>query len=734
MFKSFLKVAAAGTIIFGGFCGVAFAQAGVGKWITTTDADTSALVFSGSEGETFRVTCGVRAGYDPERVYVLALAEAAGLRANTASQFQIFVGPQQQLVDASLVEIRDPVYGRIVTEYSLSAPSIQALRTANEFSFGIPGRQFFRVQLEPGRAKIQEFFRLCQNYLPAQTSSGAQQAPQPPVSGEGFTIAEGIALGVAAGVLSIIANEIDEQLFTEAPAPSAPTNEQGRTVTVQIASVQAIETTFGIGGDEVFLIASNGQRIPSDPSQYQSIDAGQTWTPNALLRAPGGVSIDLREWDSFNASDLIGNFSIDSNLQPGRYTSTLNGDGATYLVTYDVAVSGQAQQQNFPQQAPRVWSAFGSNDAVTVADCRDDCEEDIGILFMCQGYGFPAVVDIPWVSIENGTPGARMPLNIVVDGQRFSYEATLGNYGLVGHVPSIFINPNDPIVEALQAGNIARVEFAGAVADIGLRGSRAALDVFKAQCDWNNVPFDAQFIDGQPDDGASWFQSFYQEVNTGRMVSALTFGIPETDAIGFSATCRADGGIETDLLVDFGSRLAGTSVQAFIDVDGQAFGYQGNVFISSSEWAGVSIQMNPRDPIWQRMQNAPEIGYGIVGERRFVASARGAANAISQFLAACQPGDAPVAPTQQQTPVQQNVAGAPVNYRCDDGSTMSVSISTVGAASVATVVRNDGGQFALIKVPTSVGEKYSNGEATLNKGGTTAQLTASGVSAFCQAN
>lgn len=777
MFKSFLKTAAVSAVIVGGSCGVAFAQAGVDKWITTTDADTSALVYNGSEGETLRATCGVRAGYNPERVYILALAEAAGLQADTFSQFQIIVGPHQQQVDATLTEIRGPVYGTVVSTFNLNAPGIQALRTENQFSFGIPGRQFFTVQLTPARAKIQEFFQLCQNYLPAQTNAGGQQTPAAPANDEGFSIAEGIALGVVAGALGVIANEIDEQLFTEAPAPSAPTNGQGRMTTVQIASVEAVETTFGFGGDEVFLIASNGQRIPSDPSQYQSIDAGQTWTPNASLSAPGGVSIDLREWDSFNASDLIGNFSVDGNLQPGRYSSTLNGDGATYVVTYDVAVSGQTQQQpqqpSFPQQAPRVWSALGSNDGVTVADCRDDCEEDVGIVFECQGYGLPALVSIPWAAIERGTPGAKMPLSILVGNQRFSYEATLGNFGLVGHIPSIFINPNDPVIEVLQAGSVAFVEFAGGTVDIGLRGSRAALDVFKAQCDWNNVPFDAQFVDGQSDDGANWLSSFYQEVTTGRMVPALTFGIPETDAIGFSATCRADGGIETELLVDFGARADGAPVQTFIEVDGQAFGYQGNVFVSSSEWAGVEMLMNPRDPIWQRMQDAREISYGIVGGQRVTAPGRGAAAAISQFLADCQsasalgggnqvaptrptlggaPAQQPIQQTQQPTlgqqavpqqvpvqqvpqqqPVQQNVPGTPVNYRCDDGSTMLVNISAVGAASVATVVRNDGGQFALIKVPTPVGEKYSNGEATLNKSGNTAQLIASGVSAFCQA-
>jgi len=48
-------------------------------------------------------------------------------------------------------------------------------------------------------------------------------------------------------------------------------------ITVDNLTVRSIQPTIGIGGDEVFLLASNGQRIPSDPNNAHDIDAGEEW-------------------------------------------------------------------------------------------------------------------------------------------------------------------------------------------------------------------------------------------------------------------------------------------------------------------------------------------------------------------------------------------------------------------------------------------------------------------------
>ena len=305
---------------------------------------------------------------------------------------------------------------------------------------------------------------------------------------------------LAVGAAAALAGKIADEVFTEAPPPDAPGNGQGRTVNVRVMSVKAIATTFGIGGDEIFLLASNGQRFPPQNNAAKSIDAGQTWSPSAPFSAPGGLSIDLREYDSVTASDLIGNFRIADNVAPGRYTATLRGDGATYEIGYEVAIGGGGGPRvsnNTPrpkviQPAPRVsrpnrvWSTHNAYSEITVTDCRDDCEEDIGIILACQGPGQPARVDVPWAALDNGQEGQRAPLAIVVDGRRYQYTATLGPYGLVGHVPWFMVAPGDPVIAALQGGSVAQVQFAGSGVNIGLKGSRQALDIFKAHCGWNN--------------------------------------------------------------------------------------------------------------------------------------------------------------------------------------------------------------------------------------------------------
>jgi len=560
---------------------------------------------------------------------------------------------------------------------------------------------------------------------------------------DGLNIAEGVALGLLAIGTAVAVDQISDTFFTEEPAPAAPSNGQGRTINVQITSVRAVETTFGFGGDEIFLLASNGQRFPANENDAQDIDEGQTWNPNASLSAAGGVSIDLREWDSFNASDQIGNFTIDANHQEGSFTTTLRGDGAVYEIGYNVGFGGQTQQvaqpvQNTqPAQRPtqqvqptapqRVWGVDGVYEQIVATDCRD-CGEDTGIIIACQGDGLAALASVPWIAIENGFNGSVLPINITIGNQRFTYTSTLNEWGMVGFVPEFVISPNDAIVEALQSGSAARFDFEGHSVSIGLKGSRDALDIFKAHCGWNNVAVPQSVNDNVPQ--PIWYASSYEDYDTGRQVTDLTFGIPETDAIGFHARCEADGSVLTSLQVDYGNRIEGAPVDAFIQADQQAYGYKGKVFIDASgEWAGIGIRMSSKDPIWQAIKSSQQVTYGIIGGAQNTASSTGVVEAIDQFIGNCLPQHAAVPkPSPTSGGMQQTV-----NYQCDDGSNMSIELSTAGSVSFANIVRDSGSQYALVKVPTSVGTKYSNGEATLNTSGNTAQLMASGNAIFCEA-
>lgn len=465
-------------------------------------------------------------------------------------------------------------------------------------------------------------------------SSFAQQNKQ---NDDDLSAPEAIALGILALGAGILASEIDKEFFKKAPAPSAPTNGQGPMITVDNLTVRSLQSTIGIGGDEVFLLASNGQRIPSNPNNARDINAGEEWTPRTRLSAPGKLVIELREWDSFNASDVIDRFQVDSSNGPGRYTVRLEGDGGVYEVSYNVSFGGQAQRPqgqarpNAPRQ--RRWGTHTNGGTISVADCSRDCGETINFLMVCQGNGRPALVNLPSIGSENGPAGAIRPVNIMVGGQRYSYQARLGRPGLFGHVPSLQINPNDPVIEAMQGGRRVQVEFDGQRHNFGLRGSRKALDDFKANCGWTGAT--AQQQPAGFGRGPVWFASQYTDDRTGQRVSALTYGIPESDATAVHASCVANGAITLDVLGGTGGMQNGAPVALRIGIGNRSQQYDGQVFYDSSEWSGIRVRMNAADPVWRAMQTAPNISFGLTSGGQKSLPGQGAGQAVAQFLSSC---------------------------------------------------------------------------------------------------
>ncbi len=575
---------------------------------------------------------------------------------------------------------------------------------------------------------------------------------------------EAIALGALAIGAGILANELADQFFTEPDAPTAPGgNGQTR---INIVSVKAIETTFGFGGDEIFLLGSNGARIPSDGAQ--DIDAGQTWSPNATVTTAGGVSFDLREWDSFNASDRIGNFAIAPNTAPGRYTATLRGDGAVYEVTYDItggqvasgvgqaSGGGSAPPVSAPAPQGRRWSASGLNGDIVVADCTD-CGDDIGVLIACQGVGQPAIVSVPWLATENGPAGLTLPLEMSIGSQRFVYDATLGNAGMVGHVPQFRMNPHDPALDALMAGSTATLIFDGVQANIDLRGSRSALSIFEAHCGWNTVPAGTTFGTGQsmptgngPD--FSWFAGTYQDQQAGGAVGTLSYGIPETDAISFSATCRPGQSPLADVSFNVGLRTlqAGEPATLYIQPEGVNYQYAGSAFSSANgEFEGVEARIALSDPVWQAMMTAQNTFlFGAYGGGEGAAQPVSISSAVSQFLETCGAGAGQVSnqgqtgqqsvfenQTQQQVqlPPPQQDGAIDGTYACSDGSSLQVAASTLGTTEILNMVRNGTDAYALTRQPAQpVGVSYAGSGLTLTAGTDVIQLAGNGASLFCQ--
>jgi hypothetical protein len=456
----------------------------------------------------------------------------------------------------------------------------------------------------------------------------ASHAQQTSSDDNDLSAPEAIALGILAVGAGILASEIDKDFFTEAPAPDAGTNGDGPTVIVDKLTVRSIRSTIGIGGDEVFLLASSGQRIPADPSNARDIDAGEEWTPRGRISAAGRLVIELREWDSFNASDVIDRFTVDSGQEPGRHTARLEGDGAIYEISYNLSI-GDVPQPRRPAQ--RNWGIHDSNGKISVADCSRDCGQTINFLMVCEANGQSATVNMPSAGTQNGPTGSIRPLRLSIDGQSFDYQARLSRAGVFGHVPGFRLDPGDPVIEALQAGSRVQVEFDGQRRSFSLRGSRKALDSFKAQCGWTDASTQQVSSRGPV---PFWYANQYMDDRTGQMVSSLTFGVPETDAAAIHARCASDGMITLDVTGGTNGPV-GSPVALRIGIGNRSQDYDGQVFFDSSEWSGVRVRMTVQDPVWRAMQTAADISFALSNGQQKSLPGQGAGPAVARFLSAC---------------------------------------------------------------------------------------------------
>lgn len=145
----------------------------------------------------------------------------------------------------------------------------------------------------------------------------------------------------------------------------------------------------------------------------------------------------------------------------------------------------------------REWSASGGKENIVLGDCRD-CGDDVGMLVHCRGQTQPAVVTVAWAASETGREQGSVPVSIEVDGQVFQRNGTTVYFGQLGHVPTFELQPNDPLIPALQSGRIANISTNVARTSIGLRGSRDAFEIFKAHCGWNRLPVNDQGGVNQP--------------------------------------------------------------------------------------------------------------------------------------------------------------------------------------------------------------------------------------------
>lgn len=109
--------------------------------------------------------------------------------------------------------------------------------------------------------------------------------------------------------------------------------------TVEIKLIECVDTTTGPGDDEIFydtiVDGSNTTRYPS--SSTEKMGDSSKWKPDQSYPFSNSFEFQLWEEDSVTQNDKIGSFSLTTSSATGQHTKTLDGDGGTYKVTYDLS-------------------------------------------------------------------------------------------------------------------------------------------------------------------------------------------------------------------------------------------------------------------------------------------------------------------------------------------------------------------------------------------------------------
>ena len=321
-----------------------------------------------------------------------------------------------------------------------------------------------------------------------------------------------------------------------------------------------------------------------------------------------------------------------------------------------------------------VWSVSGLYTDIVAADCRD-CEENLGIIIRCTGNGQPAEITVNAAAAERGQDGAFSPATFFIDGKRFTYDAKTVEYGLIGFTPVFSIAKDDPLIEAFSAGENAAVSFNGQTGNIGLKGSRSALETFKAHCGWTAAGFrqnlertaaanpepttspqdppqapETPEPTGQPAfsqtvfsrvaplpdaQGAFWFAG---NGFGGGSPKNLRYGIPETDAVALYASCEDFNvkGVLLELYTSFGNVGANQQVTIQFNHAAGSPTFAGTTFVESEEYAGIRTIIPKDRALWERLAQSQNVSFGIQGQPPAQVGGSSGQAALLEFYNLCR--------------------------------------------------------------------------------------------------
>ena len=294
--------------------------------------------------------------------------------------------------------------------------------------------------------------------------------------------------------------------------------------------------------------------------------------------------------------------------------------------------------------AQRQWNLARDNGVIALLDCRD-CGDDVGAVLLCQDSE-PALLSLLWAAVDSEEP-LTGSLRLEADGQVFERFAETAYAGQIGQIPQLPLGPGDPLFLALEAANEFTITFAGITTTIGLRGFTAAFDEFDRSCPWRgslaSLTEGDDYVGGQgaedvSDSAPRWMLSEYNDAVTGAAIASLSFGIPQTDAIAFTATCvprQLETRIDVVALVDPGDRPEADSIDLVVDTADFELRISGQVSTGRETYPGVRAAITPQHPLWSTLQVGETVTLSADDGPGLDLPASRSSVQIERFLRAC---------------------------------------------------------------------------------------------------
>jgi len=309
------------------------------------------------------------------------------------------------------------------------------------------------------------------------------------------------------------------------------------------------------------------------------------------------------------------------------------------------AVSGTRVERDPPRQ----WSLELHSDYIALLDCMD-CGDDIGAVLECRGQGKPARLSIFWAAVDSDD-ALDAALTLEAGGEVFERSAETTYAGQIGQFPQIRIGPDDPLIAALEAGSEMQVSFANVETSIGLNGFESAFAEFDRACPWHRDRGDSEseqdFGAGSnqaggcadaASDGPCWMFTEYTEADSGASMASLSFGIPETDAIAFQATCAPGDqkpAIDAVALLDVHERIDAAPAELLIATDDLELRLAGQVSKGHDTYPGILVSVGPRHPLWAILESNDPVSLAGGDGPGVSLPATGSSKVIAEFLRSC---------------------------------------------------------------------------------------------------